>query len=380
MPPLSRPWTVPFQRPLLPPLGDALKYYEVSERERWYSNSGPCVALLTQRLEDCAGRRVTPTANGTLALIAAIAATLRARPRKGTTALVPSFTFPATAGACEWAGVTPVFVDIDSRSWHMADDALARALAERHADVAVVVAVSAFGTPPPRGQALKWAEECQRWGVPLVVDSAAAFGAAGRLGGDVESLGDVEVFSMHATKPIGIGEGGFIATANDEIHHHASQIINFGFNADRELVEPMALNAKLAELPAAMALAALDRSTETLEARRRLAQRMAGRLEPSVSFQEGSAKSTWQFVPVLTANQSARERARNACIGASIECRVYYEPLHMTPAFRQHARADTLAATEDVYGRILGLPLAPDMSDEVVDVVAETVLAGLDGG
>lgn len=82
-----------------------------------FSNSGPCWRLLRERLAAETGAHCVPVASGTLGLMAAIA-TLAEPGAAGGEALMPSFTFAATAQAAIWAGLTPRFIDVDHAHWH----------------------------------------------------------------------------------------------------------------------------------------------------------------------------------------------------------------------------------------------------------------------
>src|SRR5580700_771482 len=85
---------VRFQRPEFPASEAIERYFSESRRQRWFSNDGPCLALLRDRLMARVGVPCIPLASGTHSLIAAIAV-VRDRYR-GNDAIVPSFTFPAT--------------------------------------------------------------------------------------------------------------------------------------------------------------------------------------------------------------------------------------------------------------------------------------------
>ena len=139
---------VPSQRPVLPAAAAVEGYLERSRAARRYSNFGPCCRLLAERLQALNG--CVPVASGTLGLLVAVASLRERSGREAATqALMPSFAFPATAQAAVWNGLRPVFVDVDADHWRLDPETLDRALAERCADVAVVIALSAFGTPPP---------------------------------------------------------------------------------------------------------------------------------------------------------------------------------------------------------------------------------------
>jgi dTDP-4-amino-4,6-dideoxygalactose transaminase len=169
-------------------------------------------------------------------------------------------------------------------------------------------------TPPPAAQRAAWEDAARAADVPLLVDSAAGFGAVADDGRVLSRQGDMEVFSFHATKPFAIGEGGVITTADDELARRAMRLANFGFEAG-VIEHDVGLNAKLSEWSAATALAVLDGYDAVLGRRRECAQQMLDALDPhDYQRQYGSEGAAWQFVPVLAplsrlARRGGRERA-----------------------------------------------------------------------
>jgi len=350
---------IPFQRPDLPPTAEIDAYLELSRGERWFSNGGPCWRMLGERLGERAGAFCVPVASGTLGLMAALAAVLGEGAGPGT-AVLPSFTFIATAQAALWAGLEPRLADVDADHWHLDPDRLERALATGGVDAAIPV--SAFGTPPPAEARQRWERACREAGVPLVVDSAAGFGAVADDGVPVGAQGDVEVVSFHATKPFAIGEGGAVFSRDRALHERVRQAVNFGFRADRSVGLGHGLNAKMSELHAATALAMLDRFDAVLARRREAAAAIRAAAGPGCEWQAGCERSTWQFVPVALADAERRRRLEGACADR-VEVRVYYEPLDQLAPQRWPSVAGDLARTEDLHRRLLCLPMANDLSE-----------------
>jgi dTDP-4-amino-4,6-dideoxygalactose transaminase len=365
---------IPFQRPELPPTTEIDRYLELSRGERWFSNGGPCWRLLRDRLSERAGAYCVPVASGTLGLMAALAAVLDAPgtgPKGG--ALMPSFTFIATAQAAIWSGLEPRLADIAPDHWHLDPGLLERLLPESD-DLGAVLAVSAFGTPPPAETRQRWERACRQADVPLVVDSAAGFGAVAEDGVPVGAQGDVEVVSFHATKPFAIGEGGAVFTRDRGLYERVELAVNFGFRPDRTVAIDRGLNAKMSELHAATALAVLDRLDAILEHRRQAAAAIRGRAGQGASWQAGCERSTWQFVPVALSSSEQRERLVAACDNR-IQTRVYYEPLNELAPEQSTIAGPNVERTEDLHRRILCLPMANDLSAAERDTIASVLEA-----
>lgn len=369
-----------FQRPSLPPAASIEHYLSMSRADRWFANSGPCWRLLRDRMSERVGAFCVPVANGTIGLMAAIAAVLDAgggsTPSRRREALLPSFTFPATLQAATWAGLSPRLLDVDLRHWHLDPVHLAHELKARRDDIAVVIAVSSFGTPAPASVRQAWERACAEADVPLIMDSAAGFGAVSEDGTPIGAQGDAEVVSFHATKPFAIGEGGAVFTRSDRLRARLESVVNFGFTAERTVEFASGFNGKMSELHAATGLAVLDGFDAALDARRRAVGRVQRQIHHRVSFQAESSRSTWQFIPVAFPSEIERLDAEKCCEGV-IEVRTYYTPLHTMLPFRQLPVGDLgVEATDDLVARLLCLPMAADIADDEVDQIAAPLLDG----
>lgn len=361
-----------FQRPSLPSAERIEQYLDRSRQARWFSNEGPCWRLLSERLAETAQAHCVPVANGTVGLMAAIAAVGDGRRRgaDAATALLPSFTFVASAQAALWAGMRPQLLDIDSTHWHLDPALLEDEIRDRRTGIGLVLAVSTFGTPPPAETRTRWERACRRENIPLVIDSASAFGAVADDGVPVGSQGDVEVVSFHATKPFAIGEGGAVFTRSRALYERVKMAVNFGFTADRAVGFEMGLNAKMSELHAATALAVLDEYDTILQNRRHHARELRRQAELPVTWQEGCERSTWQFVPVAFASAEERTNAIAQCQD-TVEVRTYYDPIHAMPTFSHLSTGHGgIPQTESLCARLLCLPMANDLSAAERDRIA----------
>jgi dTDP-4-amino-4,6-dideoxygalactose transaminase len=361
-----------FQRPSLPAPQEIERYLAAAREERWFSNFGPCCLQLTERLQDRIGCEAVPVVNATLGLLAAVAALRHRSPQSATQALVPSFAFAASAQAAIWNGLELVFVDIARTHWHLDPDELERELVERAGRVAIVIALSSFGTPPPPEVRQRWESVCANAEVPLLVDSAAGFGGVAADGTPIGAQGDAEVVSFHAVKPLAIGEGGVVFSRDAELAAEIRRLIQFGFDDQREVTMTHGLNAKLSEPSAAIALAALDGFDHNLDARREAAAKILAELPSGFEPQIEHERGTWQFVPVA----ARRAELRDAVLAAArdvVEIRTYYQPLHTMRAFSATPKAGALSATDDVTARMLSLPMADDLTGEEIDTIVETL-------
>jgi dTDP-4-amino-4,6-dideoxygalactose transaminase len=166
-------------------------------------------------------------------------------------------------------------------------------------------------------------------------------------------------------------------TRDDQLAAKVARLANFGL--DNGIVEEVGFNAKLAEWPAATALAVLDGFDRVVTARRERAEALLGALEPlGFTAQAGCRGGVWQFVSLAAPSPTVRTDALTKARSNGIELRSYFHrPLHTMPAFAGRAVAGRLSCTEDLAGRILSLPMANDLSDGDIDSIVSSLSSSL---
>ena len=359
---------MPVLRPRLPSTTDILPYLRAIEHRRWYSNQGPLATRLERRLSGhfrVADGGIVTTANGTAGLTAAL---LALDVPADSVCIMPSWTFAATPHAARIAGMTPWFHDVDRGTWALDPNHVMETLKWMSGRVGAVLVVSPFGAPL---DIRAWEAFETKTGISVVFDAAAAFDT-------VRPSRILTVVSLHATKILGAGEGGFIVTSDSRLRERAAACCNFGFAGSRIAMLP-ALNAKMSEYHAAVALASLEGWPATRTQHARIAEwyRAAiARLE-GVSLQPGYGNgwvgsTTNVILPPHSADQVARH-----LLQVGIETRTWWgQGCHVQPAFTHHPHGP-LPVTEDLGSRVLGLPHFPEMQkrdvDTVVDALAEAV-------
>ncbi|WP_029349055.1 aminotransferase class I/II-fold pyridoxal phosphate-dependent enzyme [Bosea sp. 117] len=250
----------PFIRPRLPDLAEVAEEFARSRAANFYSNFGPCSIALE---EDIEAAYLTDTvavtcANCTAGLSGALIALKVDGP-----VLIPAFTFPATLSAVRGAGLEPVVGDVDPTTGVLDAAAAEAAIAAR--GCRAVIAVRPYGI---WGDMSALAEVCRRAGVPLIIDNAAGLGVSREVVARYAVPGAIELFSLHATKPFGVGEGG-IAIGPAAMENELRSAFNFGLWTLGSLKPGQGINGKMDELTAAMARVVLRYLP------RRLAQRQA---------------------------------------------------------------------------------------------------------
>ena len=242
-----------------PSVGDRKEFMarvEAMLDRRWFTNHGPLVAELEDRLASFLRvKHCVLTCNGTVALQLAN----RALDLSGEV-IIPSFTFVATAHALLWQGIEPVFCDIDPGSWNLDPARCEELITER---TSAVIGVHLWGRPCDVQSLL---EVASRHGLRLLFDAAHAFGCTHRKA-MIGRFGDAEIFSFHATKVFHTFEGGAVATDDDDLAGQVRLMRNFGFTGYDEVMA-LGTNAKMPEACAAMGLANLEHLERLFEVNR----------------------------------------------------------------------------------------------------------------
>ena len=374
------PSEIPFIRPSFPGPAELAEDFGDIVSANWYTNFGPKEQQFAKALSDYIGpgSHVATLSNGTMALLAALNATvgMGARDRY---LLMPSFTFIAVPQAGVWAGYRPWFIDVDPDTWQPSVSS-ARAVLERSRDrVAGILSANVLGVGNPAISA--WENLAAEWDLPLVIDSAAGFGSEYADGARVGGRGACEIFSFHATKPFSIGEGGALVSRDPELVKQTYQFQNFGFGGSwgsagaRECIH-LGVNAKLQEINGAIGLRQLVKFDDRLASRRRVLAQFRSELSSAGLRFHPNAEASSVWCASVCCESAEQQSAVVASLRAhAIQPRDYYNPpLHLHPYFvanREGFGAADLSVTEDICSRIVSLPVHDYMaSDDVARVVA----------
>jgi dTDP-4-amino-4,6-dideoxygalactose transaminase len=332
----------PLAKPLLPRAPRIAPYLREIDRTGLYTNFGPLSRSLEERLVAQFGASpggVAAASSGTAALTAAL---LTVSPTPGGLCLMPSWTFVGTPAAALAAGLVPYFVDVTAGTWAIDPEKVSALVQRLPVRPAAVVPVAPFGAPL---DAEAWDAFTQTTGIAVVIDGAAAFDSA-------RAFRTPTVISLHATKVLGVGEGGLVASTDPSIITAIRTRTNFGYVADR-VVRVTGVNAKLSEYAAAVGLAALDewpstrRTFETLTNCYAVALANIAGVSLSPGFGAGWVSSTCNIV--LT--EPVADEVIAYLGGRAIETRQWWgRGCHRQPAFA-HLPRTPLPVTESLADR-----------------------------
>jgi UDP-2-acetamido-2-deoxy-ribo-hexuluronate aminotransferase len=340
---------------------------------------GPEVAELETELATfCGAKHCVAVSSGTDALqIAFMAEGIG----KGDAVFLPAFTYTATAEVPLVLGATPVFVDVDPRTFQIDPAHLEQRIAAVRRDGMLrpraLIGVDLFGQPAdwPTLSAI-----AEREGLFTIDDLAQSFGCSlhGRMLG---AAADATATSFFPSKPLGAyGDGGALFTESDERAALYRSLRTHGEGTSRYEVLHTGMNGRLDSLQAAVLLAKMTVFGEERAARERVARYYDSRLGNAVTTPARVADSTsvWAIYAILLRDAATRDHVQASLRADGVPTAIYYpRPLHLQPAYREHHDQSRLPVSEDLAGRILALPIHPDLSEADMAHVCDRVLAAV---
>ncbi len=373
---------VPFARPSMMG-GEADAIAEVIA-SGWVSQ-GPRVAAFEAAF---AARVGAPAAVATTSCTTALSLALHVSGvGPGDTVVVPSLSFIATANAVWHCGATPVFADIDPRTYNLDPAAAERAITPQ---TKAIMPVHQVGLPADMDPFLALSE---RYGIAIVEDAACAIGATYK-GREIGSLGPLACFSLHPRKVITTGEGGMIAVHDPAVAERLRRLRAHGMDmsdlvrhAARDVVfeayPERGWNTRMTDLQGALGLCQLEALDEILERRRLLAERYTAAIEriPNLEppYEPSYARRTWQSYCVRVAPRAAvgRTELMRRLLRDGIPTRRGVMAIHEEASYAG-SHAD-LEHTEAAARETLMLPLFPDLTegqqDHVIECLADHTLS-----
>lgn len=367
---------VPLIRPNPAKLSELGAELHAIEASGIFSNYGPVNTRFEQQVRNTVfggvGACVT-ACNATIALMLALKHVVSGQSRERRFAVMPSFTFAASAHAALWAGLTPLLCDIDEAAWTPCARAEQQLLDRFAPEIAVLMPYATFGNDLDlaRYDALS-----QKYGIPVVVDAAASLGTIAAGGAPFGSgFAHPVVFSLHATKAFATLEGGLTYSADAEQVRALRAMGNFGFTEPRTASMP-GLNAKLSEVVALMGLEKLRHFEHVVAHRERIAAAYRAELDGWVFQRLLGRRHAFTFMPVLLPQASAERRTwiLKGLADEGIGAGVYFSPhLAEQPYFRQTCVAGDLAVTDRIARRIVTLPISDFMTEDEVRYAARVL-------
>lgn len=338
---------------------------------------GSEVKELEEKLAEYVGRNYCAScANGTDALTIA----LKALDIKSSDAVfVPTFTFYSSSEVVSLEGATPIFIDVDERTFNIDVNKLRSAIKKVQEDGKLtpraVIAVDLFGQPAKFDEILKIAKENN---LKVIEDAAQGFG--GSINGKMAcSFGDISTTSFFPAKPLGCyGDGGAIFTDDEELYNKILSIRIHGKGSFKYENVRVGLNSRLDTIQAAILLPKFEAFKEyELDDRNKVAKIYTERLSDLVVtplVPEGYVSSWAQYTLILNSNEE-RSFIQDKLKEKGIPSMVYYPiPLHKQKVYEGYNfNLYELEVTEKLCNTVLSIPMHPYLKEEDISFVTDTL-------
>ncbi len=298
----------------------------------------------------------------------------------GDEVIVPDITWIATAAPITYVGATPVFADIDEKTWCISPESLRECITPK---TRAVIPVDLYGNMPCMDEIEKIARNFK---LAIIEDAAEAIGSEykGRKAG---SFGDTGVFSFHGSKTMTTGEGGMLLTDNSELYNRCLLLRDHGRQAAGKMFWNLeiAYKYKMSSMQAALGLAQLERINELAEKKRMIFQWYKGELEGhpgiTLNYESACTRNTYWMVTAIIDAELGLDKIHllEQMNEKQVAGRPFFYPLSMLPAYcfseeaRQAQKRNIVSYKISPYG--INLPSGFNMDRDKVRYVCDSLIS-----
>lgn len=348
-----------------------------------YLTTGPKVKEFEEKIAKYLGvKYAVAVSNGTAALHTACFA---AGIKKDDEVLVSALTFAASSNCVLYCGGKPVFVDVDPKTYNIDVNKIEEKITEK---TKAIIAVDFAGQSVDIDKIRKIAD---KYNLILIEDGAHALGAEYK-GKKVGTYADMTEFSFHPVKPVTTGEGGIIVTNSKDYYEKMILFRSHGITRNKDFMTEyqgpwyyeqteLGYNYRITDIQCALGISQLDKIDDFLNKRRNIVKKYNSEFsnmeEINIPFEDKFSNSGWHiYVIVLNLDKLkvSRKEIFEALQAENIGVNVHYLPVYLHPYYKNlgYKKGECMVA-EDLYERMLTLPLFPAMTDKDVEDVINAV-------
>ena len=301
--------------------------------------------------------------------------------RTGDAVFCPDMTFIASIEPACMLGATPVFCDIDPKTYNISPEDLERKIEqvkeEGKLNPKVVVMVDFLGVP---ADADKISEICKKHNLILVEDAAQGTGSIYK-GRKCGSMGDIACTSFFPSKPLGCyGDGGAVFTDDEEIAALLNSYKVHGKGSSKYDNVRIGVNSRLDTIQAAVLLAKLDVLEDEMEKRQQIAKRYDEAFKDylQIPYVDEDCRCAYAQYVLLAKDEEQRTKILDAMKVANVPSLLYYpKEMQKMDAFGLNQPEDAYPNTTHYAQCNFGVPFSPYLTEEEQDLVIETILTVL---
>lgn len=349
-----------------------------------YLTTGPKIAEFEKMVADYVGAKyAVAISNGTSALHAACFA---AGIQPGDEVITTPLTFAASANCVLYCGGTPVFADVDPKTYNIDPEDIRRKITDK---TKAIIAVHLAGQPCDMDEIHKIAKEHD---LLVIEDGAHALGSVYK-GKKVGTLSDMTTFSFHPVKPITTGEGGMIVTDNEQFYQKMMLFRSHGITREENLMTrndgpwfyqqlDLGYNYRITDIQCALGCSQMKKLDRFLARRKQIVARyneaFADCENIITPYQLPETESGWHLYIVQVKNCD-RRKVFETLREQGIAVNVHYIPVYLHPYYQEHGYKDVHCRNaEEVYSHIITLPLYPALTEEQQKFVIEKIMDALE--
>ena len=322
----------------------------------------------TEKLENYfSSKKVLVISNGHLAL----EYSLETIEKKGEIITTP-FTFSSTTNAIIRKGFKPVFVDINENNYNIDPEKIEALITD---ETVGIMPVHVYGSPCGNS---KIQEIAKKHNLKLIYDAAHAFGVKVD-NEDIALMGDISMFSFHATKVFNTLEGGALVFENEKDYLEVSKLINFGITGKGK-VEHVGGNAKMDEVRAAIGLSNLKKLNQSIRKRKKAFETYEYYLKDVSGLKllnrDSIVEYNYAYFPVLVEDfHKSRDEIIEELAKENIEARKYFYPLTSDfQAYQGMFDSSLTPVAQRVAKNILTLPLYVGISHRTIKKICKIII------
>jgi perosamine synthetase len=346
-----------------------------------FLTTGPTINRFEQEVAEYVGAKYAVAfSNGTAALHGACFA---ASIQEGDEVITTPMTFAASANCVLYMGGTPVFADIDNKTYNISHENIKKLITDK---TRAIIPVDFTGQPVELDMIMDIAK---KHNLVVIEDAAHALGATYK-DRKIGSIADMTMFSFHPVKHITTGEGGIITTNNKKYYDKLLQFRSHGITRNQDQLSNknegpwyyemqfLGYNYRMTDFQAALGLSQLKKNDKFIELRKQYVDLYNMAFEENefveTPYLENERDSGWHLYVIrlkLDKFNADRKEIFEALISENIGVNVHYIPVHTLPYYSQLGyKKGICPVAEKLYEEIITLPLYPAMDrKDVLDVI-----------
>jgi perosamine synthetase len=305
-----------------------------------------------------------PVSNGTLGLYVAL---LSMNLPRGSEVLIPSFTFFGSASSVYYAGLKPIFVDVNPKNYMASVEDYAKKVTK---NTSAIMPIHIYGLSCDMKPLVKFAKDNK---LKIIEDAAQSIGVKYN-SKHCGTFGNVGVISFFADKTVTMGEGGVILTNNFKVYKKLKLIRNQGRPNSGTFIHPeFGMNFRVTDMQSAVGFAQLNKLEKKINKKIKLFKTYSRNLKGCKNIEIIEQPHYSNFVPFRFAFRSKKKKQIESCLQKhGIQTRSYFYPMHKQPAIKKYFPKMcyvSLPVSEMLYKEGICLPIHEKIGKKEIDYI-----------